>query len=400
MKRIHKHAIFMLMTMSLLYNCNDKKEKTTPQANNEYNVQGTIKGLQDGMIYLNQNDVVSRTSTVLDSTSIKDGEFIFTGSIEHPDQVTLVSGGKYIRFFLENKDIEIVADATIPVEKYDGIKATITGSASNDLYEEQQATEKAIMEQKEYAELSELESEYQKAQLERNREESNKLYDALKKYDDLTNKRSKELLNSKMEFINSHPNSPVTPEVLGFMFSERFLTMDQMDEIMGKLAGDAKYTSMYRYFDDEYRAIKRTSPGVIAPDFTLKTPDGNEFSLSQTKGKYVLLDFWASWCKPCRASYPHLKEVYSKYKDKGFEVLAVSTDSDHKAWKKAIKEDQTTWIHVIDTFNRPGFPSDTGTLYAVPFLPTTYLLDPNGKILAKNLHADELDAKMKDIFRE
>ena len=400
MKRIHKHAIFMLMTMSLLYNCNDKKEKTTPQANNEYNVQGTIKGLQDGMIYLNQNDVVSRTSTVLDSTSIKDGEFIFTGSIEHPDQVTLVSGGKYIRFFLENKDIEIVADATIPVEKYDGIKATITGSASNDLYEEQQATEKAIMEQKEYAELSELESEYQKAQLERNREESNKLYDALKKYDDLTNKRSKELLNSKMEFINSHPNSPVTPEVLGFMFSERFLTMDQMDEIMGKLAGDAKYTSMYRYFDDEYRAIKRTSPGVIAPDFTLKTPDGNEFSLSQTKGKYVLLDFWASWCKPCRASYPHLKEVYKKYKDKGFEVVAISTDSDHDAWKKAIKEDKTTWIHIVDTFNRPGFPSDIGTLYAVPFLPTTYLLDPNGKILAKNLHADELDAKMKDIFRE
>jgi thiol-disulfide isomerase/thioredoxin len=388
------------MTMSLLFNCNDKKEKTTLQANNEYNVQGTIKGIEDGMIYLNHNDVVSRTSTVLDSTSIKDGEFIFTGSIDHPDQVTLVSGGKYIRFFLENTEIEIFADVSIPVERYEGIKATIKGSKLTDLYQEQQAKEKAIMEQEKYAELSKLEKAYQKAQQERDREEGKKIYEALEKFENLSSERSKELLNSKMEFINSHPNSPVTPEVLGFMFSERFLTMDQMDEIMGKLAGDAKYTSMYRYFDDEYRAIKRTSPGVIAPDFTLKTPDGNEFSLSQTKGKYVLLDFWASWCKPCRASYPHLKEVYKKYKDKGFEVVAISTDSDHDAWKKAIKEDQTTWIHIVDTFNRPGFPSDIGTLYAVPFLPTTYLLDPNGKILAKNLHADELDAKMKDIFRE
>jgi thiol-disulfide isomerase/thioredoxin len=386
--------------MLLIFGCNGKQDKTNHQQKDGFSVHGTIKGLQDVKIYLNHNDVVSRTSKVLDSASIKDGKFIFTGFIDHPDQMTLVSGDKYIRFFLENAEIEIFADVTIPVERYEGIKATIKGSKLNDLYQEQQAKEKAIMEQKKYAELSKLEKAYQKAQQERNREESNKLYDALEKYDDLTNKRSKELLNSKMEFINSHPNSPVTPEVLGFMFSERFLTMDQMDEIMGKLAGDAKYTSMYRYFDDEYRAIKRTSPGVIAPDFTLKTPDGNEFSLSQTKGKYVLLDFWASWCKPCRASYPHLKEVYKKYKDKGFEVVAISTDSDHDAWKKAIKEDQTTWIHIVDTFNRPGFPSDIGTLYAVPFLPTTYLLDPNGKILAKNLHADELDAKMKDIFRE
>lgn len=397
MKKIYTRTLLVLMAITI-NNCNDKKNKTTLQQNKGYNVQGTMKGLEDGTIYLKQQDVVLRTSKVLDSTSIKDGKFIFTGSIDYPDQVTLVSGDKYIRFFLENEDIEIVADATIPVERYEGIKATINGSNLNDLYQEQQAKEKAIMEQEKYAELSKLEKAYQKAQLERDREESKKIYEALEKFENLSSERSKELMNSKMEFINSHPNSPVTPEVLGYMFTERFLTMDQMDDIMDKLSGDAKNTAMYRYFDDEYQAIKRTRPGAKAPEFTLKTPNGEDFSLSNIKDKYILIDFWASWCKPCRASYPHLKEVYSKYKDKGFEVLAVSTDSDHEAWKKAIKEDQTTWIHVVDTFNRPGFPADISTLYGVPFLPTTYLLDKKGVILAKNLSPDELDKKMEEVF--
>lgn len=398
MKKIRIHTFIMLMAMSFLYNCNGKQDKTNRQQNDGYSVHGTIKGLQDGKIYLNHNDVVSRTSKVLDSASIKDGKFTFTGFIDHPDQVTLVSGDKYIRFFLENTEIEIFADVTIPVERYEGIKATIKGSKLNDLYQEQQAKEKAIVEQEKYAELSKLEKAYQKAQQERDREEGKKIYETLEKFKDLSSERSKELMNSKVKFIDKHPNSPVAPEVLGYMFSESSLSRNQMDDIMGKLSGDAKNTSMYHYFDDEYQAIKRTSPGEKAPEFTLKTPNGEDFSLSDIKDKYILIDFWASWCKPCRASYPHLKKVYSKYKDKGFEVLAVSTDSDHEAWKKAIKEDQTTWIHVVDTFNRPGFPSDTGTLYAVPFLPTTYLLDKNGVILAKNLSPDELDQKMKELF--
>jgi thiol-disulfide isomerase/thioredoxin len=395
---MNRRAMFIVALMLLIFGCNGKQDKTNHQQKDGFSVHGTIKGLQDVKIYLNHNDVVSRTSKVLDSASIKDGKFIFTGFIDHPDQMTLVSGDKYIRFFLENAEIEIFADVTIPVERYEGIKATIKGSKLNDLYQEQQAKEKAIMEQEKYAELSKLEKAYQKAQQERDREEGKKIYEALEKFKDLSSERSKELINSKIKFVNKHPNSPVAPEVLGYMFSESYLSRNQMDDIMGKFSGDAKNTSMYHYFDDEYQAIKRTSPGAKAPEFMLKTPNGEDFSLSDIKNKYILIDFWASWCKPCRASYPHLKKVYEKYKDKGFEVLAVSTDSDHDAWKKAIKEDQTTWIHVVDTFNRPGFPSDTSTLYAVPFLPTTYLLDKNGVILAKNLSPDELDKKMEELF--
>lgn len=395
---MNTRVLFIVALMLLLCSCKGKQGKTNLRQKEGYSVQGTIKGLEDGKIYLTQNDVLSRTSKVLDSASIKDGKFVFTGFIDHPDQITLVSGDKYIRFFLENAKIEIFADVMIPVERYEGIMATIKGSKLNDLYQEQQAREKAILGQEKYAELSKLEKKYQKAQQERNGEESKKIYEALEKFKDQSSERSKELMDSKTKFINNHPNSPVAPEVLGYMFSESSLSSDQMNDIMGKLSGDAKHTSMYHYFDDKYQAIKRTSPGEKAPEFTLKTPGGEDFSLSDIKDKYILIDFWASWCKPCRASYPHLKKVYEKYKDKGFEVLAVSTDSDHAAWKKAIKLDQTNWIHVVDTFNRPGFPSDTGTLYAVPFLPTTYLLDKNGVILAKNLSPDELDKKMIELF--
>ena len=115
--------------------------------------------------------------------------------------------------------------------------------------------------------------------------------------------------------------------------------------------------------------------------------------------KTVFCDFWASWCGPCRASIPHLKEIYAKYKDKGFEIVGVTNDTDHDSWKKAIEEDQSPWIHVADVFPEKYRGAEVIARYAAHYLPTLYLIDKEGKMIGKIEHTD-LDTKLKELFGE
>lgn len=150
----------------------------------------------------------------------------------------------------------------------------------------------------------------------------------------------------------------------------------------------------------EVDAYEATRPGKFAPDFTLYTPDSTALALSDLRGKYVLLDFWASWCAPCRASFPKLKELYKEYKGKGFEILSITNDSNHDQWKKAIEKDQTPWLHVADEFPKPpafGTARVIG-LYGFHYLPSTMLIDPDGKIVATLKGEVEIEAKLKEIF--
>ena len=130
-------------------------------------------------------------------------------------------------------------------------------------------------------------------------------------------------------------------------------------------------------------------------DFTLKNLAGEDFTLSSLKGKYVILDFWASWCGPCRASIPGVKELYAKYKDKGLEVVGVSCDRKPEDWKKASEEEQFPWINLIDTQDA----NRVATKYAVHYIPTMYLIDKEGKMIGKMKH-HELDAKLKELLGE
>ena len=115
--------------------------------------------------------------------------------------------------------------------------------------------------------------------------------------------------------------------------------------------------------------------------------------------KPVLVDFWASWCGPCRASIPHLKELYAKYKQKGFEIVGVTNDTDHAAWKKAIEDDKSMWIHVADIFPEKGGRAEVVSKYAAHYLPTLYLIDKEGRMIGKVEHT-ELDTKLEELFME
>lgn len=135
--------------------------------------------------------------------------------------------------------------------------------------------------------------------------------------------------------------------------------------------------------------------GEQAPDFNLPQPDGSLFSLSNLRGKYVLIDFWASWCAPCRRENPRVVAMYEKYKSKNFEILGVSLDDKREAWQQAIEKDKLTWKHVSDL---RGWESEAARIYNVTAIPMTYLIDPNGVIIAKGLRGEELEKKLGELL--
>jgi len=145
----------------------------------------------------------------------------------------------------------------------------------------------------------------------------------------------------------------------------------------------------------ELESNRSLMPGAQAPDFSQATPEGEELALSELRGKIVLIDFWASWCGPCRRENPNVVQVYHKYKEKGFEILGVSLDNNRDRWLGAIEEDNLTWQHVSDL---KGWSNAAAQKYQVSSIPQTYLLDREGKIIARNLRGPSLERKLEELF--
>jgi len=136
-------------------------------------------------------------------------------------------------------------------------------------------------------------------------------------------------------------------------------------------------------------------PGAVAPDFAQVTPEGDSLSLSDLRGKVVLVDFWASWCGPCRRENPHVKKIYEKYKDKGFDILGVSLDRKKESWERAIEQDGLPWHHISDL---KGWKNSVALMYNVSSIPHTILLDQEGKIVASKLRGPQLEMELEKIF--
>ncbi len=147
----------------------------------------------------------------------------------------------------------------------------------------------------------------------------------------------------------------------------------------------------------EIEQMKNLMKGGNAPDFSQNNPEGEPLSLSDFRGKVVLLDFWASWCGPCRRENPNVVKVYEKYKDKGFEILGISLDRDREKWLAAIEADELTWPHVSDL---KGWQNEVAQLYGVRSIPHTVLIDAEGNVIANKLRAEALEVKLAEIFGE
>lgn len=170
---------------------------------------------------------------------------------------------------------------------------------------------------------------------------------------------------------------------------------DTYVQIAQKLKKEWPTYSKAKEFFDLVEKIKLTAVGQPAPEIALPNPDGKVVPLSSMKGKYVLVDFWAKWCGPCRQENPNVVRAYQKYKDKGFTVYGVSLDRSREDWLQAIEQDNLTWTHVSDL---KYWQSEAAKTYNITGIPFSLLLDPNGVIIAKNLRGAALHAKLEEIF--
>jgi len=151
-----------------------------------------------------------------------------------------------------------------------------------------------------------------------------------------------------------------------------------------------------KIFERYLEALKNTLPGKKSPSITQLDLNGEPYALSDIKGKYVLIDFWASWCPPCREENPKLVKTYAEFKDKNFEILGVSFDREFDAWAKAVKDDNLTWKHVSDL---QGWNNSAGQAYGVKAIPQNILVDPEGKVIARNLHGEDLNNKLRELLK-
>jgi peroxiredoxin len=203
-------------------------------------------------------------------------------------------------------------------------------------------------------------------------------------------------INGLKTFIRTHPQSPVSAHIIGNELNNQAIPISELMETLElidkNLASNSNIKAATKRVDD----LKGTMVGYTASNFSQNTPEGKKVNLTDFRGKYVLIDFWASWCRPCRMENPNVVAAYNRYKDKNFTVLGVSMDSNKDLWVAAIKQDNLTWTHVSDL---KGWGNEVGKIYGVTGIPQNYLLDKEGKIVAKDLRGPALDEKLAEIIK-
>lgn len=203
----------------------------------------------------------------------------------------------------------------------------------------------------------------------------------------LFSKYDEELKHYKDSLGKSDPTSVVALYVNYQILP--LLKYNQIDSILQYFSGHLSENRYYREMLDRADILRKIAPGVEVPDFTVKTVDGGEISLSSFRGNYVILDFWASWCAPCREETVYIRKLYDKYHAKGLQVFSVSLDDKKEAWTKAIQEDQMNWNHGCQLL-KGGKNTPVAQLYGIDGIPAIWVIDPAGKILAQGLQGDKL----------
>lgn len=334
-------------------------------------VKGNVSGIADGKVQIVN---MGEEHAVIASDSVKNGVFTLKGSITEPNLYFLVMSNEQPQYiYLENNPI------TITGSKADIKNIKIEGSQSHTDFVEFNKIFNPLI-----AELNGFAALIQKEESEKKKE------DLFKKYDSVVKKVNAEVGNfvaaRKSSFVSAFLLS-VSAQVLAdpVALEQRFnMLTDQVrnSEIGKGLASNIAY-------------FKVGAVGTEALDFTQNDVDGKPVKLSSFKGKYVLLDFWASWCKPCRMENPNVVKVYNQFKSKNFTVLGVSLDQSKDAWVKAIQADKLAWNHVSDL---QQWNNAVAQMYHIQSIPGNFLIDPSGKIVARDLRGEDLEKKLCELL--
>jgi len=349
--------------------------KTASNGGENFTIKGKLNNASTGPIYLlelGEAQFVARDTAQVS----EDGTFKFEGTITEPTfyRITLDQQNG-LMLVLDEGEIKVEADA----KDINGT-ATVEGSEDTKLF---MALNKLVNETR--LKQTELEQRFNQAMQDGKAEEA-----------EAVRQEYVSMQKQVKDFIAQHPNSVVGAFGTASLIDPNndFAFADSMATLFNKNLPNSKYTTL---LNERLKPFKSTAIGQVAPDISLPTPDGGTKKLSSLRGKYVLVDFWASWCGPCRKENPNVVKMYNAYKNKGkgFEIFGVSLDQSKDKWVQAIEKDQLSWPHVSDL---QGWESSAAQLYNVTAIPQTVLIDPEGKIIAKGLRGEDLEQKLATLL--
>ncbi|MDR1744114.1 MAG: AhpC/TSA family protein [Dysgonamonadaceae bacterium] len=360
-----KKIFLLFAAVAVLFSCQKK---------NEYTINGTVvdPDYEGDTIYvqkIGENEFVT-----VDTVVIKNGSFTLKGTAD----------STYLRFFALSKSkpsLPVLVEPGVIKVTFDSL-SSVSGTPVNDAYNTFKG-EVAGLEKK----ISAVIKEYNRAEAE------GKDTDSIEQsYDTIV----EEITRLSFEFAKENIHNELGEYV--FLSSAGMFKTGQQKELLDMASDKFKAMPMMQRLSKFVENAERVAEGKKFADFSMQDPSGKDVSLSDYagKGKYVLVDFWASWCSPCRAEMPNVVEAYKKYKAKGFEVVGVSLDKDKNAWLKGIKDLNITWPQMSDLLY---WKSPVVELYAFQGIPHTVLLDKEGVIIAKNLRGKALDEKLAELLK-
>ena len=307
--------------------------------NKGYVIQGEIKDMPDGYVYL--KTFRNKMFFDVDTAEVREGKFTFTGKVDQPLLYGLATETMNYpkQFFVENVTMNIQMTS-------DGKTFNVQNSPSNTIFFEN----------------------------------ADKLAQDGFSIDSL---------------VKKYPDSPVAAFYLYRYFTYQ-LSLTELKAAREKMAPSLNTCPYVIDLDNIIVQLENVQIGKVAPEFSLPDTAGVSVSLSDFRGQYVLIDFWAAWCPPCRRENPNIVKTYQEFKDKNFTIIGISLDYNKASWLKAIADDQLTWTHLSDL---KFWDSEIPALYGVRGIPANILLDPEGVIIAKNIEGEELPNTLKMVLK-